>query len=542
MKSHFPQLLFSVVTVAWVVSLASGFLQNAAPVFASNKQQHASGPAETNQCLRSKQKVEATVDKTILLSDPLEDVESIRRYTESAIFNRGTDIGLQSLSHLSDLCNRRIPYDFGSLSAKGDHTVIERFEQLIPSKYTTSFLEQVRYMEENEWLSTNPDSVDGLPSFHLNLVSQGSPVFPTGTTKDPTEFQMGVQKLLEIVESCIYGTLLPEVQKLLNSTTIHISDIFVRKYGQDVCGSDFSRNGISAHYDVFSRVTAVVALDGVAADGRNGLFTTHISNEGITSNHAALRRFFPLDTGDGVVHTWDVLHGVDVEPGLDRTSLIVWFTEDSGNAAGIEDDSQAVSPWLSQHPDIDTDNVAQFVLASALSSIEDSARKDVTEMKEHKLYLKSASEGNTFALTRMGSLIEEGVLSSILEDEGLRVLDKLRPLATLPGPIRDLQSSGLGSNAAVVAMRFWFEGALRGNPLAQKALADELMFQASHSEYSEDSYLLAAILFALAAQQGDDEASDSLSRVIDFFLQHRNVESKEDFLASPIVKVARAAS
>lgn len=528
------QLLLSVVIATWLASFATGFYHNFVPTFTSKK------ATTTATTLQSSQNIEATWEDRARLPDHHGDIQCIRRYTELAIYNRGTEIGLQALSQLSNLCNWRIPYDFDSASDKDNYSVIERFHQLIPSEATTAFLKQVRRMEANGWLSTNPDSVDGLPSFHLNLVSHGSPMFPTETTKDPTDFQMGVQKLLHIVHPYIYNELLPGVQKLLNSTSIQISDVFLRRYGQEICG-DLSRNGISAHYDVFSRVTAVVALDDIAVDGRNGLFTTHISESGCTSNHAALRRFFPLDTGDAVVHTWNVLHGVDVEEGLDRTSLVVWFTEDTINEAK-ENDIQSVSPWIFRHPQLETDSVAQFVLASALSSIEDAAKSDGADCSEHRLYLKSASEGNTFAQTRIGSLVEEGVLTSNLEDEALRVLDKLRPFTSLPDPIRLLQSSDLEMKTAVVAMRFWFEGAVRGNPLAQKALADELMFQASQLEYDEDIYLLAATFFALAAQQGDEEASDCLSRVIAYDLQHRHVKSEAEFLASPIVKVARAAN
>jgi hypothetical protein len=42
----------------------------------------------------------------------------------------------------------------------------------------------------------------------------------------------------------------------------------------------------------------------------NGRYDDHQAQ---VLNHAALRRFFPLACGDGVVHTWDVIHGVDVE-------------------------------------------------------------------------------------------------------------------------------------------------------------------------------------------------------------------------------------
>jgi hypothetical protein len=535
MKFHFMQLLLSVVIATWLASFATGFYHNNfGPTFTRKK------ATTTASTLQSSQNIEATLEDRARLPDHRGDIECIRRYTELAIYNRGTEIGLQALSQLSSLCSWRIPYDFDSASDKHTYSIIERFHQLIPSEATAAFTKQVRRMEANGWLSTNPDSVDGLPSFHLNLVSNGSPMFPTETTKDPTDFQMGVQKLLHIVHPYIYNELLSEVQQLLNSTSIQISDVFLRRYGQEISG-DLSRNGISAHYDVFSRVTAVVALDDIAVDGRNGLFTTHISESGSTSNHAALRRFFPLDTGDAVVHTWNVLHGVDIEEGLDRTSLIVWFTEDTSNEAK-ENGIQSVSPWIFRHPQLETDCVAQFVLASALSSIEDTAKSDAADCSEHRLYLKSASKGNTFAQTRIGSLVEEGVLTSNLEDEALLVVEKLRPFTSLPAPIRLLDSSDLKMKTAVVAMRFWFEGAVRGNPLAQKALADELMFQASQLGYDEDIYLLAATFFALAAQQGDEGASDCLARVIDYDLQHRQVKSETEFLASPIVKVARAAS
>eukprot|EP00957_Ditylum_brightwellii_P011968 902875-Ditylum_brightwellii.AAC.1 len=88
----------------------------------------------------------------------------------------------------------------------------------------------------------------------------------------------------------------------MNSTTIEISDVFLRRYGH--VGA-LRRDILSAHYDVTSYVTAVIALDDAALDGKNGLYTVledEEKNTG-TSNHAALRRYFLLSTGDGVVHT-----------------------------------------------------------------------------------------------------------------------------------------------------------------------------------------------------------------------------------------------
>lgn len=105
-----------------------------------------------------------------------------------------------------------------------------------------------------------------------------------------------------------------------------------------------TRYGLSAHYDVTADATCVMALD---STGRNGLYTIP-STPGVGGSHAALRRFFPLEKGDGVAHTYDILHGVDVDPKLNRarTSLIVWFTDDGK----IDEDQTVNQPWLLNPP------------------------------------------------------------------------------------------------------------------------------------------------------------------------------------------------
>jgi len=250
------------------------------------------------------------------------DPIAVREYTEEAIQYRRQPKGLAALAKLGEHCSLRTPYDFDSNRGQKNDTVLALQKGLIPATVTEEFLSQVRLMEQNGWLSTNPDSVDGLPSLHLNLVSGGKPIFD-GNDESLDDFQRGIEKLLSIVEPHIYNKLLPNVQKLTKDPSVRVSDVFLRRYGDDIGEEGTSRNGISAHYDVFSKVTSVIAMDDTAADGTNGLYTTELSDNGSTSNHASLRRFFPLERGDGVVHTWDVLHGVDVVPNSDRTSLIV---------------------------------------------------------------------------------------------------------------------------------------------------------------------------------------------------------------------------
>jgi hypothetical protein len=158
--------------------------------------------------------------------------------------------------------------------------------------------------------------------------------------------------------------------------------------------------------------------------------------------------------------------------------------------------------------------------------------------------------GNTFALTRMGSICEEGGLSSSPEfkNEAIRVLDELRPFEKLPDILKDMLASqretdDTDEDGSELACRFWLEAALTGNPLAQQSLADEVMFAASRSGNPEQR-LLAATLFALASQQEHDASegpSETLARVIEYDVAARGVESREEFLASPVVQTANAA-
>ncbi len=66
------------------------------------------------------------------------------------------------------------------------------------------------------------------------------------------------------------------------------------------------------------------------------------------------------------------------------------------------------------------------------------------------------------------------------------------------------------------------------------------MFQTSQSGDS-DTWLLATVLFALAAQQGVVDASESLSRAIQLNVTAQGIETEEEFLASPVAQTTRAA-
>jgi len=504
--------------------------------------------------------------------------ELVQSLTEASVLN----CSLDALQELGGLCQQRVPYGFRS-QRHNLSTLVAHYPSLLPDSVIKQFREKVSELERNGWLSTNMDSVDGLPSLHMNLVSYGVPMHER-VPEENKEFGEGIKELLHLVEPYVYERLLPGVQAKMNDTTIEVMDIFLRRYGSHVgvgnpeinhipdvsdksqVDNGWRRTSISAHYDVYSLVTSVIALDDTAKDGQNGLYTSTA-----TSNHAALRRFFPLKRGDAVIHTWDVLHGVDIEEDLDRTSLIVWYSSGKGNAEfesnTISSDqlpnrsrrdlkeevesksmllSKYVSGWLLQRQDLATNDIAQFVLASALASIafdenvQESDKqgrlgKTTTDFAElqHALYLESAMKLNTFALTRMGSLCEEGALSDELLNRSTEAMREIRP--SEPFDVYGMMS---------LAQKFWLEAALRGNLLAQQTLAGDLMYEASSTEdanVAADLRHTAAILFALAAQQGNGEAYDYLHRVLEVDLEARQVNSPQGAMESPVFQVMQAA-
>lgn len=159
--------------------------------------------------------------------DPL----AVREYTEEAIHFRGQPRGLTALKKLGDHCNIRTPFDFdnnnnNSMMDQKSGSVVAPQPGLIPPRVTEKFLRQVQEMEQHGWLSTNPDSVDGLPSLHLNLVSGGKPLVGGDNVDSLDDFQRGLLKLLSTVKPYIYNKLLPNVQELTNDPSIRVSDVF----------------------------------------------------------------------------------------------------------------------------------------------------------------------------------------------------------------------------------------------------------------------------------------------------------------------------
>ena len=471
--------------------------------------------------------------------------------------------------------------------------VISYQKQIIPNDTIQKVMNIMNIIKSNQWLSTNPDSVDGLPSLHLNLISGGKPLFRNNVNDDDSagsdgsddpddqSFDDVVSNLTSILKPIVYDRLLPIVQEQCGSNTIEISDVFLRYYGNDIPilqsddegSSDGSnddassssspstnlnngRFGLSPHYDVFSSATSVIALDATAASGQNGLYTiyagrnhyhqthndkdilscatnddaprsstttttTETSCNTYVSSHAGLRQFFPLNTGDGVIHTFDILHGVDVDPTLDcsRTSLIIWFVDKQQqrqqdqrrNISGSsENESSTYSspsssttqrkiitdqPWLLE-PDTD-DHLKQFVLALASDCKAEIVQEEEEEKNDdiittsnnssnsnssnsnnaiHELYIQSARQGNAFALNSLAEICIDGLLSKNQFEQTNAIPLDLNGLNDNPFLSHDHDDHDDEINVQVsLARALWFESSMRGNRVAQASLGDSIM-------------------------------------------------------------------
>jgi len=457
----------------------------------------------------------------------------IERYTNAAWYHRGTSQGDTALEILRHLGSLRTPYVFepekdhspSMFEGTVDRSMVTLAEQVLPLSVVKGVNIHLEQIERDGLLEDELDSVDGVPSQHISLISRGKTVIEKGTEAD---------SILSLVKPYVEDILLPRIRDFMNETDIRVSDVFLRTYGslEDTIADETARCDLAAHYDVFNFATAVIALDDTACDGTQGLYTMLQGvNAENGSSHSALRRYFPLSTGDAVLHSWRVKHGVQVQPNQKSVSLVVWFTKE-------EEESSFLPPsptWLAEGAK-NGDDVAQFVLASAMESLIFYCDTDelsfnniqtwsLQELHPHDLLINSATQGNADALTRLGTLCCDG---GIADDHGKKInemLLRLRPASAygridsdpleLSDDLDDEDEIGYDEsiNWQILSRRLWFEAAMRGSVLAQTALGDEA-FDPSSPCVGDEELLMALTLYSLAAHQGDASAKAAVSNII----------------------------
>lgn len=252
----------------------------------------------------------------------------------------------------------------------------------------------------------------------------------------------------------------------------------------------------------------------------------------------------------------------------------MWFAdygEKTTNDLSHENDKNLPPPWLI-NPDED-DDIRNFVLASAIDSSPEAMDHKESDQLDNALNsnnpdlcYKSASRGNSFGLCRLGSLCDDGMVGAPLSRKITQLLDDLNKnsVKDFKRELNHLYTVENNQSEKILERGLWFEAAMRGNPLAQVSLADLFMedcmtlpessktnmfCNGQIMKKADDLMLMAALLFSMAAQQGDEAAVDALSRVMSMHQsQLHNVnkfltpeEQEERILESPIVRTILAA-
>ena len=137
----------------------------------------------------------------------------------------------------------------------------------------------------------------------------------------------------QVVHEALYSAIVPLLQEKLlpyvrsryDCPSACVADVLIRRYRPS------ERRRLAVHFDVSSFATAIVSLSN-ASDYSGGLYVQEAPG-------LASRRFVPLEVGDGLVHQFDVMHGVQVPSGS-RFSLVVWFSDSPDSLASSR------APWV----------------------------------------------------------------------------------------------------------------------------------------------------------------------------------------------------
>ena len=147
------------------------------------------------------------------------------------------------------------------------------------------------------------DSIDGRASFELYIIKRGATMH---------------RQLARVVQPAI-DLIVPLVKRAMQCDTCELRDVLIRRYLPS------ERSQVPQHYD-FAFATAVLTLN--ASDFQGGYYVV-----GAEPLHLL------CDSGDVIVHGYNLQHGVEVTRGS-RYALLAWFTPRPGLKFSDE------SPWL----------------------------------------------------------------------------------------------------------------------------------------------------------------------------------------------------
>lgn len=179
---------------------------------------------------------------------------------------------------------------------------IWRVREMLSPERAQSFLS---HLNDDSLFNKDADSVDGKPTDEMILLRDGKLAPPTRTEIIPLLWH--AQQVFEQVSAY--------VRQKLNCPKCEVCTSLVRKYGN---GS--VRQGVLMHFDEKALATAIISLDH-SDDYEGGL---------VVKSPSLALRLATLEQGDLILHSYDLLHAVDIRKGT-RRSLIMWISSDSAS-------------------------------------------------------------------------------------------------------------------------------------------------------------------------------------------------------------------
>lgn len=136
------------------------------------------------------------------------------------------------------------------------------------------------------------------------------------------------EPLTTILDPILSSTILPWARDVSSKPTLTVADALIRTYDpSEECLH------LTEHYDESAYATVIIPLND-PNEYEGGLYV----QSGASSN---TRRHVPFTTaGDAVLHKYDVMHGVNVQSGKERCSLVLWFGENE------ESVKSKTVPWV----------------------------------------------------------------------------------------------------------------------------------------------------------------------------------------------------
>lgn len=264
----------------------------------------------------------------------------------------------------------------------------QRELQYVPSMLST---EQVATIRANLDRMMQPSSTDTTNTFQARdtrcvvLVEDGE--VPINDNDDVL-----LDSLVNTLLPLLHDTIVPTAQALLGRRLV-LADALIRSYDP----SEHSpRNTLAPHYDQTSYASVIVPLNDPRREIiQGGLYVQ--SGASITT-----RRTIEFENvGDGVLHTYDVMHGVHVNEG-NRLSLVVWLV--------LEEDQKATTT---------TTTIPSWIEREACTSVHAAFLRGV-HAQEKEEYLEIAQSNFEWAAQR-GHALSQYCLSNLLIEKGQKL-------------------------------------------------------------------------------------------------------------------------